>query len=95
MRAVLAADPLGALAQDPARYLVSFLSAPPASAAVAALLAEDHAPEELAVQGSQAYVWVPGGAQAMKLSNSYLEKRLGIVTTARNWNTVRRIVAKL
>ncbi len=95
VRAVLDEDPLAAIAADPARYLVSFLSAEPASAAVTALLAEDFTPEVLAMRGSEAYVWTPDGAQAMKLSNIYLEKRLGVAATARNWNTVRKIVAAL
>ncbi len=47
------------------------------------------------MRGSEAYVWTPDGAQAMKLSNIYLEKRLGVAATARNWNTVRKIVAAL
>ena len=31
---------------------------------------------------------------AMTLSYAYLEKRLGVVATARNWNTLERIVVK-
>ena len=31
----------------------------------------------------------------MSLSHAYLQKRLGVVATARNWNTVNKIAAKL
>ena len=31
----------------------------------------------------------------MTLSYAYLEKRLSVVATARNWNTTEKIVAKL
>ena len=33
--------------------------------------------------------------KAMTLSYAYLEKRFGVVATARNWNTIEKIVAKL
>ena len=31
----------------------------------------------------------------MTLSYAYLEKRFGVVATARNWNTLEKIAAKL
>ncbi len=31
----------------------------------------------------------------MTLSYAYLDRRLGVVATARNWNTREKIVAKL
>ena len=30
----------------------------------------------------------------MTLSYAFLEERLGVVATARNWNTLKKIVAK-
>lgn len=93
IQAVLAANPLREVADDGARYLVSFLSQPPDPAGVERLLATDFAPEVLAVKGSEAYVWTPEGVKAMKLSYTYLEKQLGVVATARNWNTVEKIAA--
>lgn len=95
IRSVLASDPLGHAADDPARYLVNFLSPRPSPDAVEGLLAEDHSPEVLVVEGSEAYVWTPEGVRAMRLSYTYLEKRLGVVVTARNWNTLGKIAATL
>ena len=63
--------------------------------AVEALLGEDHSPEAIAIDGADACVWTPDGVMAMTLSYAYLEKRFGVVATARNWNTIRKIVAKL
>ena len=60
-----------------------------------ALLGEDHSPEAIAIEGAEAYVWTPDGVKAMTLSYAYLEKRFGVVATARNWNTIEKIVAKL
>ena len=44
---------------------------------------------------AEAYVWTPDGVKAMTLSYAYLERRLGVVATARNWNTLEKIAAKL
>lgn len=95
VRAVLACDPLRAVVADPSRYLVNFLSKEPDSEVVRSILAEDHSPEAIAVEGSEAYVWTPEGVKAMTLSNDYLGKRFGVVATARNWNTIEKIAAKL
>ena len=95
VRRVLERSPLQGIASDPSRYLVNFLSTEPDPAFVGALLEEDHSPEAIAIEGIEAYVWTPDGVKAMTLSYAYLEKRLGVVATARNWNTMEKIVAKL
>ena len=95
VRRVLERNPLQEVVSDPSRYLVTFLSQEPDPEAVAALLGEDHSPEVLAIEGAEAYVWTPDGVKAMTLSYAYLEKRFGVVATARNWNTLEKIAAKL
>ena len=92
---VIERNPLGDVAVDGSRYLVNFLSDEPDPDAARSLLAGDHSPEVLAIEGREAYVWTPEGVRAMRLSYAYLGKRLGIVVTARNWNTLHKIVAKL
>ena len=94
VRSVLERSPLQEVAPGPSRYLVNFLSTEPAPELAAALLTEDHSPEAIAIEGTEAYVWTPDGVKAMTLSYAYLEKRLGVVATARNWNTMEKIVAK-
>ena len=92
---VLERNPLQEIVSDPSRYLVNFLSKEPDPEVVGALLEEDHSPEAIAIEGSEAYVWTPDGVKAMTLSYAYLEKRFGVVATARNWNTLEKIVARL
>ena len=91
---MLERNPLQEIVSDPSRYLVNFLSKEPDPEVVGALLKEDHSPEAIAIEGSEAYVWTPDGVKAMTLSYAYLEKRFGVVATARNWNTLEKIVAK-
>jgi uncharacterized protein (DUF1697 family) len=88
--AVLAADPLGGVARDPARYLVTFLPAAPDDALVAALPA---APEGEAhrVVGRELYQWLPGGISGSGMTDWPWGRLLGQVGTARNWNTVTKL----
>ena len=94
VRRVLNRNPLQEVVSDPSRYLVNFLSEEPDPEAAGALLEEDHSPEAIAIEGTEAYVWTPHGVKAMTLSYAYLEQRFGVVATARNWNTLQKIVAK-
>ena len=95
VRRVLERNPLQEVVTDPSRYLVTFLSQEPDPEAVEALVGEDHSPEAIAIEGTEAYVWTPDGVYGMTLSYAYLENRFGVVATARNWNTIEKIVAKL
>ncbi len=95
IEAILERNPLGHIADDGSRYLVNFLSAEPSPDAVRELVEADHSPEVLHVEGAEAYVWAPDGIKALRLSYSHLERRLGVTATARNWNTLERIAAKL
>ncbi len=95
VRTALERSPLRKFVSDPSRYLVNFLSKTPDTEVVSALQEEDRSPELIAIEGTEAYVWTPDGVKAMTLSYAYLEKRFGVVITARNWNTLEKIVAKL
>ena len=95
VRAVLERNPLQEVVSNPSRYLVVFLSQEPDPEVVGALLGEDHSPEAIAIEGAEAFVWTPDGVKAMTLSYAYLEKRFGVVATARSWNTLQKIGAKL
>ena len=95
VEAVLECNPLGDVAENPSRYLVNFLSQEPDADTVRSLTEANHEPEVLHVEGSEAYVWTPQGVKAMRLSYSYLEKHLDMTATARNWNTLNKIAAKL
>ena len=94
VRGVLERNPMRAVVSDPSRYLVNFLSGEPDPDVARALLGEDHSPEAIAIEGSEVYVWTPDGVKAMTLSSAYLERRFGVVATARNWNTLQKIVAR-
>ena len=88
--ATAAADPLGDVATNPARYMVLF-----ADAEIDPARAED-VPcgdgERYLVAGREAFLWLPDGVQSSPLARGMSEKRLGVRLTARNFRTGRRLV---
>ncbi len=85
-------NPLGDVASDPKRYLVTFLSAPPDRGRLRELDAAAFEPEVFRVVGREAYVWSPGGVRASQLSYAFWEKHFQLTATARNWNTVTKLL---
>jgi uncharacterized protein (DUF1697 family) len=89
---VVARDPFGPVADDPRRYQVSFLSGEPDQQAVREIEAVDVAPERVAFSGREIYAWHPEGIQRSPLVKLLSEQRLGVAATARNWNTVTKLL---
>ena len=72
-------------------FFVSFAASPLAHK-VRELLAEDFSPEKLAISKRAAYLYIPGAYGRGTLSNNYLEKKLGVSATMRNFNTMSKLV---
>jgi uncharacterized protein (DUF1697 family) len=89
---IVARNPLAEHVTDPKRYLVVFLSAKPKAKALGEVDAADFEPERFAVEGREIYTWLPGGVQKAKLTHAFWEKLLGVTATARNWNTVEKLL---
>ncbi|MGY1723358.1 DUF1697 domain-containing protein [Blastococcus sp. SYSU DS0533] len=90
MAAVLATDPLGHVATDPARYAVTFYAEPLDPERVAALPAAEGG--EYVVRGREVYVWLRDGFQHSRTAGWKWDQLLGATGTNRNWNTVRKLV---
>ena len=90
---VIERDPFGELVDDPKLYQVSFLAAEPASQVIDDLRTVDVAPERWSVSGREIYAWHPNGIQRSRLAGLLTDRRLGVSTTARNWNTVTKLLA--
>jgi uncharacterized protein (DUF1697 family) len=73
---------------DHSKLHVVFLAAEPDADRAARLTVPPGAPEELQPAGRQLYLHYPAGAGRSKVTAAYLEKRLGVGLTARNWRTV-------
>jgi uncharacterized protein (DUF1697 family) len=76
---------------NPARHHVTFLASAPSAAALAAFAIPPSGKDELVVDGREVYVHTPNGYAETKYTGSFLERRLGVVSTTRNWNTVTKL----
>lgn len=93
LRRVLATSPYPAQGADPARHHVTFLAAKPGKDKLSAFSPPPSGRDELVVIGKEIYVHTPDGYGNSKLNGAMLERRLGVVTTTRNWNTVTKLCA--
>jgi uncharacterized protein (DUF1697 family) len=90
---VVAANPLQAVATNPARYLVLFADREIDPERTSHLDLDALAPEVFALRGREAYLWLPNGVQSSKLVRGTSDKRLGVMVTGRNWRTVEQLLA--
>jgi uncharacterized protein (DUF1697 family) len=91
IRKVLEGNPFGK-GHDQSRVFFVLMATRPPAAKVKQLLAEDLGDEKLAVVGTCAYMYVPGTYGRNRLSNNFVEKKLGVAATMRNLNTLTRLV---
>ncbi len=71
---------------------VYFLADMPAAVAVKALDPERSPGDSFAVVGREVYLHIPQGMARTKLTNVYFDTKLKTVSTARNWNTVGKLM---
>ena len=95
VRAVLAKDPLGPVATDPGRYVVSFFAEEPPADLADRLGSVDPADDEYVVDGRELYLWCPHGQLQSPLAAALAKHRGGPVGTVRNWATVRKLAELL
>ena len=79
------------LAEEGTQFLVTFLSTIPSESKVSEIQHFVAAPEQLFICGQEIYLHCPNGYGKSKLSNSFLENKLGIKATTRNWKTVNKL----
>ena len=93
LREVIAGNPF-AKRKDihPGKLLVTFFSADPGEAARKQARAIKCVPEELFIEGREAYIYLPNGAGRSKLNWPLIPKTLKVQGTARNWNSVTKML---
>ena len=77
---------------EPGKLLLTFLGGHPDKAALERLSTIKGHPEELLLDGRELYIYFPNGAGRSKLPWASVEKILGVPGTARNWNTVTKML---
>lgn len=76
---------------DRSRLHVTFLSEPPAKAALEKLDTLHGDSDEFRVRDREIYLYCPNGYGRTKLSNAVFEKLLSVKATTRNWKTVNTL----
>jgi uncharacterized protein (DUF1697 family) len=87
------ASPYAKAGANPARHHVTFLAEQPDKKALTSLVLPPSGRDELVVDGREVYVHTPDGYGNSKLTGTLLERRLGVLSTTRNWNTVTKLCA--
>ena len=81
------------LVEEGTRVMVTFLAKPPSEENLAKLMIYVKEPERLVLHGREVYLYCPNGYGKTKLSNTFIEKKLGVSTTTRNWKSVVKLFA--
>ena len=93
LQVIVANSPFEDIPEGMAQH-VSFLSAAPTKEAVEQLLQFQNENEQFRIIGTDVYILVKKGTYGeTKFSNNFLEKKLKVAATTRNWATVNKMAA--
>lgn len=90
--AAAAGNPFLAKAGETKRLYVVFLDKRPGAGAVEQLDPDRSPGDRFSLDGRDLYLDLATGAGRTKLTLDYFERKLGVKGTARNWNTVLKLV---
>jgi uncharacterized protein (DUF1697 family) len=74
---------------------VMFLADTPSASRIETLDPARSPGDEFAVHGREVYLRLPNGAARSKLTNAYVDAKLGTVSTVRNWRTVTTLLGMM
>ena len=81
------------LIEEGMRVMVTFLADVPSEENIVKLMAYVKEPERLVLVGKEVYLHCPNGYGTTKLNNNFIEKKLGVGATTRNWKTILKLHA--
>ncbi len=88
---VVADEPFGDAVTEPKLYQVSFLAGPAPAGTEQRLQGLAAGAERVKVRGAEIYAWHPDGIGRSKLATALGLPTMGVVTTTRNFRTVRAL----
>jgi uncharacterized protein (DUF1697 family) len=92
LAAVVQANPLPGAEEEPSKFLVTFLSEVPEASRLEQIDPAAYLPDVFRVVGREIYARFPNGIRDSKLATVLGGTRLGVTPTARNWNTVTKLL---
>ena len=91
MKDIIAANPFANTDMEGKKLYVYFLSAAPAAERVEPMKNVLVPGEEFIIRGQEIYFLTPGYGTT-KFSNTYVEKKLAVQSTVRNWSTINKVL---
>jgi len=73
------------------KVLLTFLSSAPSKTNISKIQEYVKLPEKLMVVGKEVYLYCPNGYGKSKLSNNFIENKLGVDATTRNWKSLLKL----
>ncbi len=77
---------------DTKKLYVAFISKELNNSALNELKTSQFKPDEAYIDGNRIYMKLETGAGNTKLTQKYIEKKLNLTATSRNWNTVNKLI---
>jgi uncharacterized protein (DUF1697 family) len=77
---------------DTKKLYVAFISKELNASALNDLKTSQFKPDEAFIDGNRIYMKLETGAGNTKLTQKYIEKKLNVTATSRNWNTVNKLI---
>ncbi len=71
---------------------ITFLADNPVDFDLDGILQKKQAGEEIAIKTNAVYLYCPNGYGKTKLHNSFLENKLKVKATTRNWKTTKELL---
>lgn len=78
------------LKEQGTKILVTFMSSVPLKSRVDEVQRCAAASEKFVLKGKEIYLYCPNGYGKSKLSNTFLEKKLSVKATTRNWKSIQK-----
>jgi uncharacterized protein (DUF1697 family) len=89
---VIKENPLGRIASNPSRLLVSVILDPADRSKLSPLTRQDWKPEAFGLGTRASYIWCPEGVIDSRVAKA-VDQALGDGVTARNWSTMLKLQA--
>jgi uncharacterized protein (DUF1697 family) len=89
LRKIIERNPMAEHLDRPSYLHVAFFAGKPGRAKD--LPPDRWAPDEYVIDGEEIFLWYPNGSGRSKMNLAAIEKAVGAVCTARNWNTVTKL----
>jgi len=77
---------------DTKKVYYTVLAGPPDAGGVEEIAGLDFAPDRVVITDEAAYVHCPNGYGRTKLNNNFLERKLKVAATTRNYNTMTKLI---